>query len=79
MNALQKLENFDLNNLDIYEFSIYENYYKNMSKAEALQIIINNVEGDFSQLSEDLAEIAEQQESEDLDNSEYNAFSSIFY
>lgn len=31
-----------------------------MSKVESLTIIINTVEGDFSQLSEDLALIAEE-------------------
>jgi hypothetical protein len=35
-----------------------------MSKEEALQIIINTVEGDYSQLSESLAEIAELQDEE---------------
>jgi hypothetical protein len=60
----QKLENFDLDNLDMFEEMLYNDFSKNMTKSEALQIIINTVEGDFSQLSEELAEIAEEQENE---------------
>ena len=32
-----------------------------MDKASALQILINNVEGDYSQLNQQLSEIAEEQ------------------
>jgi hypothetical protein len=41
---------------------VYNDLIKHSSKEEALQIIINNVEGDFSQLSDELAEIAYYQE-----------------
>ena len=43
-----------------------------MSKEEALQIIINNVEGDYSQLSTKLAEVAEQLQpaNENTDNND---------
>ena len=34
---------------------------KSLSKADALQVLINNVEGDYSQLSSDLAKIAKRQ------------------
>lgn len=57
-NAL--LTNFDLNHLDQFEEFVYNDFIKNMSKEEALQVIINNVEGDFTQLSPKLAEVAEQ-------------------
>ena len=57
----QKLENFDTDNLDMYEEILFKDFSRNMTKVEALQIIINNVEGDFYQLSEELAEIAEEQ------------------
>lgn len=57
----RKLVNFDLTDLDTYEETIYKEYNKSMSKAQALQMIINSVEGDYSQLSAKLAEIAEEQ------------------
>lgn len=66
MNTQEKLQNFDIDNLDMFELMQYNDLKYNLTKVEALQIIINNVEGDFSQLSEQLAEIAEQQEEEFL-------------
>ncbi len=66
MKSQQLLENLDIEELDAFEITIYNNYSKSMSKVEALQIIINNVEGDHSQLSESLAEIAEIQEQETI-------------
>lgn len=66
MNTQEKLQNFDIDNLDMFELMQYNDFKRNMTKSEALQILINNVEGDFSQLSEQLAEIAEQQEEEFL-------------
>ena len=66
MNPQEKLQNFDIDNLDMFELMQYNNLKNSSSKVEALQILINNVEGDFSQLSEQLAEIAEQQEEEFL-------------
>ena len=41
----------------------YDMFSKNMSKEESLQIIINTVEGDYTQLSQELSEIAERQTS----------------
>jgi hypothetical protein len=58
------LRNFDLEELDLFERKMYEDFIQSMSKEEALQIIINTVEGDYSQLSESLAEIAELQDEE---------------
>lgn len=63
-----KLVSFDLDNLDEFELTNYEHFSKSMPKAEALQILINNVEGDYSQLSEELSEIAEEQESTEYAN-----------
>ena len=56
-----KLENFDVESLDMFEEMQYNDYVKHSTKVEALQILINTVEGDFSQLSEGLAEIVEEQ------------------
>jgi hypothetical protein len=63
-----KLVSFDLDNLDEFELTNYEHFSKSMPKAEALQVLINNVEGDYSQLSEELSEIAEGQESTEYAN-----------
>jgi hypothetical protein len=64
MNSTDLLKNFDLSNLDSFEDFQYNDFVKRMSKEQALQIIINTVEGDFSQLSDGLAEIAQIQETE---------------
>lgn len=64
MNTTKILENFDLEGLDAFEFTMYNDYTRHMNKAEALQIIINNAEGDYTQLSDSLAEIAQQQDQE---------------
>jgi len=55
------LKNFDLDNLDDFEKMNYDNFSKSMSKEESLQILINNVEGDYTQLSSELSELAEKQ------------------
>lgn len=60
----KKLEDFDLNNLDQFEAMQYEFFIKQSTKTQVLQILINTVEGDYSQLSEKLAEIAEEQDTE---------------
>lgn len=57
------LENFDIDDLDGFETMLYEQYLPNLGKVGALQVIINNVEGDYTQLSEKLAELAERQTS----------------
>ena len=55
------LVKFDVNKLDEFEKFQFNNLIKSLSKADALQVLINNVEGDYSQLSSDLAKIAERQ------------------
>lgn len=52
---------FDLTDLDMMEEIWYGLHSKSMSKVDALQVIINSVEGDYSQLSEKLSEIAQLQ------------------
>jgi len=57
-----ELKNFNLDDLDIMEDFHYKHFSKNMPKEEALQVIINSVEGDYSQLSDKLRQIAEKQQ-----------------
>lgn len=61
-NVEKLLKDFDIANLDSYETMIYNDLIKHSTKEETLQILINTVEGDFSQLSDGLAEIAYIQE-----------------
>jgi len=56
------LTQIDPENLDMYERQEYDTFRMSMNHEEALQIIINNVEGDYSQLSDCLAEIALEQD-----------------
>lgn len=65
MNIANKLDNIDIESLDAFEQTIYNDYRRQMNKSEALQIIINNAEGDYTQLSDCLAEIAEEQDNEE--------------
>jgi hypothetical protein len=53
------LHDFDLEGLDIFEKNQYVDLTAHSTKEEALQIIINNAEGDYSQLSTSLAEVAQ--------------------
>lgn len=70
--AYQKLKSVDRSDLDMMEQMWYDkltSYQKVMfikpgSHEHALQIIINNVEGDYSQLSTKLAKIAEAEDKE---------------
>jgi len=62
MDISKQLEAFDINQLDGLEEWHYNHHIKSMSKVEALQVIINTVEGDYSQLSSELAELAELQQ-----------------
>ena len=59
------LEAFDVSKLDAFEQMQYSDLIKHSTKAEALKILINNVEGDFSQLSPNLSDIAEMYYPED--------------
>ena len=54
-----ELEAFDVSKLDAFEQMQYSDFIKHSTKVEALKILINNVEGDFSQLSPNLNDIAE--------------------
>ncbi len=58
-NINDLLDDFDVDNLDLYEGNMYYDLLPKMCKADALQILINNVEGDYTQLSPTLAELAE--------------------
>jgi hypothetical protein len=62
MNLSEKLENVSIDELDAFEETYFHDYSKRMSKVDALQKIINNAEGDYSKLSDCLAEIAQAQE-----------------
>jgi gas vesicle protein len=64
-NIDAELEDFDLDNLDPFETMQYNNFSKSSGKVGALQILINSVEGDYSQLSPELAELAEMQISQE--------------
>lgn len=61
MNISDMLENVDVECLDAFEITVYNDYIQHMSKPDALQRIINNAEGDYTQLSEILSEIAQEQ------------------
>jgi len=63
--APTSLDGVDIDELDYFEKFMYDNLSKSMSKKEALQVIINNVEGDFSQLSEELEKYADYQRLEE--------------
>jgi SAM-dependent methyltransferase len=65
--AISLLKNFDINDLDAFERMQYDDFIKHSSKEQVLQILINNVEGDYSQLSPKLAEIAELQDGKAAD------------
>jgi hypothetical protein len=53
------LNNFDVYNLDEYEYMVYNDMInRGITKADALNIIINNTEGDYSELSPALRKIA---------------------
>jgi hypothetical protein len=60
-NIDAELENFDIDNLDPFETMQFNHHIKSSGKVGALQVLINSVEGDYSQLSPELAELAEMQ------------------
>jgi hypothetical protein len=79
-NIDSELEDFDLDNLDPFETMQYNNFSKSMGKVGALQVLINSVEGDYSQLSEELSELAEKQmSSEDYDEFKDGGFMDSVY
>ena len=57
-----ELEAVEIPELDMFEKFCYSDLIGRMTKAKALQIIINNAEGDYSQLSPQLAQIARNQD-----------------
>ena len=54
----EQLSAFDISNLDDYEKMRYDSLIKSVPKEKALQILINDVEGDYSQLSPKLRSLA---------------------
>lgn len=59
------LNSVEVEHLDAFEETMYNDLSTRMTKAQALQTIIDYAEGDLSKLSDPLAEIAELQQ-EDL-------------
>lgn len=59
-NVDDDLENFDVSQLDAYESMQYNHFIEKskLSKKEALQVLINSVDGDYSQLNPKLRKIA---------------------
>jgi hypothetical protein len=58
-----KLTDFDINDLDAFERMQFTDLTsKGLTKENALQVLINSVEGDYSQLSDELGEIAMEQD-----------------
>ena len=64
VDITEDLKNFDLNNLDLFEDRQYVHNIQYIPKEEALQVIINTVEGDFTQLSAKLSKLAKKQNRE---------------
>ena len=60
-NIDAELEDFDIDELDDFETMQYNQFLPKLGKVGALQVLINNVEGDYTQLSPELAELAEMQ------------------
>lgn len=56
--ATQLLEKFNTKSLNILEEMQFNFHAKTSGKAGALQLLINNTEGDYSQLSRGLQKIA---------------------
>lgn len=67
ITSSQLLKDFNIYTLDSFEQLQYSHLIQESTKSEVLQIFINSAEGDFSQLSPKLAEIAELQEFENCD------------
>lgn len=65
MTAIKTKQNalidFEIESLDAYEIKMYSSYVDNgLDKAEILQLLINDCEGDYTQLSNDLAILAQE-------------------
>ena len=61
INIDAELEYFDVDNLDDFETMQFNHHFPILGKVGALQVLINSVEGDYSQLSPELSELAEKQ------------------
>lgn len=61
IESRNKFIDFDVDNLDTYERMMFDEFISNGNdKESALKILINSVENDYSQLSDELAELVEQ-------------------
>ena len=61
IESRNKFIDFDIDNLDTYERMLYDDFIsRGNDKESALKILINSVENDYSQLSDELAELVEQ-------------------
>lgn len=67
ISSAQLLQDFNINYLDLFEQQQYDHLIRQSTKCQVLQILINNVNGDFSQLSDRLSSIAYLQECEELE------------
>jgi hypothetical protein len=61
MTAKTRLEKFDIEDLDAYEYQKFNSTIGFLSKLESLQLIIDSCNGNFCELSDGLADIAEEQ------------------
>lgn len=52
------LKNFNIDLLDTFEMFLYNDMIRHNSKENVLMVLINNVEGDYSQLSDGLFDLA---------------------
>ena len=59
-NYEKALNDFDIDELDMMEEFHYNHFIKQNDKVSTLKLIINTIEGDYSQLSDGLREIAEE-------------------
>ena len=55
----RELANLDLDTLDSYEYSLFNEYIVQYNKVEALEMIIKDTDGNLEDLSSSLREIAE--------------------
>ena len=62
--AYKKLKSVKFNDLDMMEQRMYNNFINTSNHEKSLQLIINSVEGDYSQLSEKLSKIAQAEDKE---------------
>lgn len=62
MSTETRLEKFDVDDLDLYEYQKYcAGVDLGLTKTQSLQMLIDSVNGNFEELSEGLGAIAEEQ------------------